>query len=44
MKVQSDWRESLRFWVQSRISNFNKALDEGRSLQQREAWYSDRRV
>ena len=44
MKVQSDWREGLRYWVQSRISNFNEALDEVKSLLQRKAWYSDRRV
>ena len=41
MKVQSDWREGLRYWVQSRISNFNEALDEVRSFPQREAWYSE---
>ena len=44
VKVQSDWREGLRYWVQSRISNFNEALVEVRSLPQREAWYSDTRA
>ena len=44
MKVQSDWRGSLRYWVQSRISNFIEVFDEVRSLLQREVWYSDRRV
>ena len=43
MKVRSDLREGLRYWVQSRISNFNEALDEVRSLLQREARHSDRR-
>ena len=44
MSSQTGEKEGLRYWVQSRISNFNEALDEVRSLLQREAWYSDRRV
>ena len=31
MKVKSDWREGLRYWVQLRISNFNEVLYEVRS-------------
>ena len=35
MKVQLDWREGLRYWVQSRVSNFNEAFVEVRSLPDR---------
>ena len=36
--------EGLRYLVRTRISNFNEALVDVRSLSQREARYSDRRV
>ena len=35
-KVQPDWREGPRDLSQSRISNFNEALDEVRNLLQRD--------
>ena len=35
-KVQSDWREDLRDLAQSRVSNFNEALNEVRSPLQRD--------
>ena len=35
-EVQSDWREGLRDLAQSRVSNFNEALNDVRSLLQRE--------
>ena len=42
MKVQSDWREGLRNLVQSRISNFNEALVEVKSIPQRgmHSWFA----
>ena len=35
-KVQSDWQEGQRDLAQSRVSNFNEALDEVRNLVQRD--------
>ena len=39
-EVEPDWREGLRDLTQSRIRNFNEALDKIRSLLQRddESW------